>query len=122
MRTIGTVGEPRISSIRFYAQELQFNKHVQHLFACCTIDTVETLRLFQFQAQPKHFQILRADTVEKSVERHGDFSMANAVDGSARCLRDPWVDNRINVEPASGGYCPKDAHDGDHESRWPQQR
>lgn len=74
---VGTVSDPRVGSVRFDAQELHVNERVERPLTQRPLDAAEPLRLFKFQSQARHFQILGAETFEHFLIRrcaHGDLS------------------------------------------------
>jgi len=114
MRTwvVGSIRKARVGSIRFETQELHAYEQVQHSSAQRTLDAPETLRLFQFQAQAGHFQILGADTFQQSVIGHGKFSTVVGIRLDAM-LDHPLRADGTCVEPTGGGPGAKQTHDGD---------
>jgi hypothetical protein len=46
---IGTVGDPRVSSVRFETQEIHVNERVKHHFARRPFDAAQPLRLLVCQ-------------------------------------------------------------------------
>src|SRR6267378_7501058 len=65
MRTVNrSIREPCIVSVRLHAQELRFQQRVKRQLTHRPLDAAQTLHLFGFQTQARHFQIFGTQTIE----------------------------------------------------------
>jgi hypothetical protein len=69
---ISPVSHPRIGTVGLETEKSRINERVQHALTLRPLQAAQPLHLFPFQSQPRHFEILRAESNEQVFVQHDD--------------------------------------------------